>query len=329
MSLYYSYISRSRGLTFFTGYDVPPPDFKVRFSDEIACQFDGVIERRKGGYDIVFQKKSVGKGLGARMGGRRAMSFLYYLNKASADVERLPFHFSDGHELSLGGFFFSSYREDAALVPDQYFFEAQGFEEMRDRIESEDVAWGSRSSDLVWRGGVNGLGWLSGQASLATHPLLQQRLRCAWLCKDSEIDFGFSAGVAQPHDPIIAKAGLNRPRVENISWFGRKFAIDIDGYSNTWDNLFHRMLMGCCVLKIAGDYGYRQWYYDRLLPWEHFVPVAADLSDLFEKYDWVRANDTRAKEIAQNARALALSMTFENEVKVAARNIEHNWQRLS
>lgn len=326
MHRYYSYISRSRGLAFFKGFDIPAPDFRVRFSDEVKCRFDGIIERRSGGFDIVLQAKTAGKGLGARMGGRRAMPFLYYLAKSPDSVERLKFHFSDGFELSLGGFFFSSYRADAGLIPDQYFHESQGFPEVRAKIGLQDVAWDSRSSDLVWRGGVNGEGLVTAEKALATHPALLPRIRCAWLCKDSAIDFGFAPEPHRSFDPVFETVGMVKPRVPTDSWFGRKYALDIDGYSSTWDNLFHRMLMGCCVLKIESDHGYRQWYYDRLRPWEHFVPVRADMSDLFEKYEWVQSHDAQAREIAANGRALTLSMTFETETAVTVQHIKDMWQ---
>ncbi len=325
MSLYYSYISRQRGLTFFQGFDIPPPRFRVRFTDDIQCQHDGIIERRGEAFDILFQAKTVGQGRGARMGGRRSMPFLYYLAKSSRDVERMRFHFSDGGALSMGGFFFSSYHANAGLIPDQYFFESHGFSDLRATVPSLDVPWEARTSDLVWRGGINGDGLVTSQRHMATHPAVLQRIRCAWLCQESEIDFGFAAEPHRPFDALFEPVGMLKSRVPSDSWFGRKFALDIDGYSNTWDNLFHRMLMGCCVLKIASDQGYRQWYYDRLNPWEHYVPVAADMSDLFEKYDWVQTHDTQAREIAENGRALAQSMTFDHETAVTARHIEETW----
>ena len=40
---------------------------------------------------------------------------------------------------------------------------------------------------------------------------------------------------------------------------------------------FTRLLMGCCVIKVASPFGYRQWYYGDLVPWRHYVPVAADM----------------------------------------------------
>lgn len=64
---------------------------------------------------------------------------------------------------------------------------------------------------------------------------------------------------------------------------GRRFALDVDGNTNAWANLFQRLLLGCCVIKVASPFGYRQWYYDDLVPWVHYVPVRADMADLVDR----------------------------------------------
>ena len=33
-----------------------------------------------------------------------------------------------------------------------------------------------------------------------------------------------------------------------------------------------------------------QWWYDRLIPWKHYIPVRSDLSDVKERFDWAEAN---------------------------------------
>ena len=53
--------------------------------------------------------------------------------------------------------------------------------------------------------------------------------------------------------------------------------IDIDGNVNSW-GLLWKLLSGSCVLRVQSPR--RQWFHHRLQPWEHLVPVQADLSDL-------------------------------------------------
>jgi hypothetical protein len=51
-----------------------------------------------------------------------------------------------------------------------------------------------------------------------------------------------------------------------------------------------------------------------LEPWEHFVPVAADLSDFEERVNWVFDHPGEAEEIGANAAELARSMNFERVI---------------
>ena len=54
------------------------------------------------------------------------------------------------------------------------------------------------------------------------------------------------------------------------------------------------------------------------------MPVRADMSDLFEKYDWVRSNPSEARAIAEAGRELAAGMTLDSEIAVGARLIAEN-----
>jgi hypothetical protein len=47
------------------------------------------------------------------------------------------------------------------------------------------------------------------------------------------------------------------------------------------------------------------WFTRQFSPWEHFVPLANDLSDLGEKIEWCRAHDAECRDIASRATARA------------------------
>ena len=115
--------------------------------------------------------------------------------------------------------------------------------------------------------------------------------------------------------------GILRESILETDWIGDKYALDIDGFTNTWTNFLIRLHLGCCVLKVDSQHGFRQWYYDRIRAWEHFVPVKADMTDLIEKIEWVRSNDARAREIAENGRRFARTITFEGEMQWAVEAI--------
>src|SRR5690606_24236830 len=127
-----------------------------------------------------------------------------------------------------------------------------------------------------------------------------------------------------PRSAGIPDVLIGTARTE-AAWLGDRYAIDIDGWTNAWSNLLIRLHFGCCVLKIDSADGYRQWWYHRLVPWEHFVPVRADMSDLAEKIDWVRSNDQEAEAIARRGQALARSTTLETETAAGVDIITGYW----
>ncbi|KAJ1470676.1 hypothetical protein T484DRAFT_1846860 [Baffinella frigidus] len=61
------------------------------------------------------------------------------------------------------------------------------------------------------------------------------------------------------------------------------------------DRLWRLMALGLTVFKV--DNGWKEFYYDLLVPWEHYIPVNASLSDLCERLAWARTHPDEAKRI--------------------------------
>merc|ERR1711871_385556 len=47
--------------------------------------------------------------------------------------------------------------------------------------------------------------------------------------------------------------------------------------------------------------GYTLWFQNKLKPYEHYVPVKSDLSDLEKQINWCKQNDDKCEQIAKNA----------------------------
>ncbi len=75
------------------------------------------------------------------------------------------------------------------------------------------------------------------------------------------------------------------------------------------------------MLKVESAFGYRQWFYDRLTPWRHYVPVRADLADFDEKLAWLFSVPEEAARIARAGQALAAEIRFAPEMAEAERRI--------
>ena len=232
---------------------------------------------------------------------------------------------SDGSSSGDGWISFSSPHQGAILIPDSDFCDSRGYAGIRRVALGPGPAWQDRAAGFCWRGSTTGLGVISTPGMEADDPSLIQRTRLGLLGRSiPDADFKLSR-VVQSHDAEdqarLARAGILAEPIDTATWRARKFAVDIDGNSNAWSNLFTRLLLGCCVIKVASPRGFRQWYYGQLVPFESFVPVAADLSDLAERLEWCRTHDPECRAIAGSGQALALRRTLERERAAAVERI--------
>lgn len=309
------------------GFGVPVPQLAIRLDPALACVYDAVIRRGANGLEV--RLSDVDPRATRRHSAVRLRAYVYWLLHSSETVETISVTLSDGDQPSVATFSPSALRPDITLLPDPIFFEHRGYALERKYGLEQAVPWHERSAALVWRGAMNSQ--LSFDPDLApSHPELcaQRLLACLLLRQVPDTDVKFSPAIHREAGPLLyQQLGLAGAPLPPESWLERKYALDIDGFSNAWSNLFTRLLFGCCVLKIESRHGYRQWYYDRLRPWEHYVPVAADLSDLRERFDWVRSHDTESRAIAERGRQLALQLTLSAATAEAADSIEANWQR--
>ena len=223
---------------------------------------------------------------------------------------------------------FCSNHRDSLLVPDRGFHASRAYAVERRRA-ARAPRFEDRDPTIVWRGSPTGQGSRLAEPMAADNPELVQRLRMCLLARDmpmtqrGELDLRIAMSAAAPADRAAAyrRAGIAGERIAQASWCNRRFAIDIDGHANAFSNLFTRLVYGCCVIKVASPLGFRQWYYDRLEPWRHFVPVAADLADLPEVLAWCQAHPRECGEIAAAGQQVALAMTRAGERAKAAESL--------
>jgi hypothetical protein len=82
-----------------------------------------------------------------------------------------------------------------------------------------------------------------------------------------------------------------------------KYQIDLGGGGGTtWTGTMQKLAMPGLLfhhLTPTEDYSH-----DWMQPWIHYIPVAVDLHDLREKFDWAEANPQAAKMISENGSEL-------------------------
>ncbi|KAJ6485430.1 glycosyl transferase family 90-domain-containing protein [Mycena vitilis] len=102
-------------------------------------------------------------------------------------------------------------------------------------------------------------------------------------------------------DAVITEyniTGNGQPR-EDV--YGYKYAMDVDG--TTFSGRFLGLLRsGSLVFKSTI---FEEYFNDWVRPFEHFIPILPDLSDLLEKIEWANANPDEAHVIQQRGLEVA------------------------
>uniref|UniRef100_A0A6C0HS80 Glycosyl transferase CAP10 domain-containing protein n=1 Tax=viral metagenome TaxID=1070528 RepID=A0A6C0HS80_9ZZZZ len=76
------------------------------------------------------------------------------------------------------------------------------------------------------------------------------------------------------------------------------FLIDVEGYG--YSGRLKYLLWSQRPILVV-DRPYKEYFFENLKEWEHYIPVKRDLTDLHEKMMWCFTNTEKANEIAQNA----------------------------
>ena len=224
------------------------------------------------------------------------------------------------------GIAFCSNRNDQLLIPDTEFIETKGYYIAREHFKTNPIRWEDRAAIALWRGSPTGV-----RAGTSWRDI--PRVRVCEICNTEAVsaifDVGLS-GLAQiPNDELseVRRSGLIRDYFPILSSNRYKYQIDIDGNTNAWAGLFQKLLSGSAVIKVKSPYDFQQWYYDKLIPWEHYVPVKSDMSDLVEKTRWLIENDDKAKAIGESGANLAHSLSYESVIEAALYSIQRELLR--
>jgi hypothetical protein len=219
------------------------------------------------------------------------------------------------------GLAFNDFRPEYFLIPDNAFIVLLGYQQSKAAYRAADIAWHDRRPLALWRGSTTGRqkdqsqGWRSlPRVHLCELGLKHQNL----------LDAGIT-GVVQVPDPETTREelkarGLLREFVSPDQFNRWRYQIDIDGNTNAY-GLIQKLATGSTVLKIASPLNFRQWYYDRLVPWHNFVPVEHDISDLADKLRWLRDHDDLARSIGVEGRNLAESLDLPGALEDAVPTI--------
>uniref|UniRef100_A0A8C5QUJ4 Protein O-glucosyltransferase 1 n=1 Tax=Leptobrachium leishanense TaxID=445787 RepID=A0A8C5QUJ4_9ANUR len=99
------------------------------------------------------------------------------------------------------------------------------------------------------------------------------------------------------------KDTLGRPPAKEVPLVDHckyKYLFNFRGVAASF-RLKHLFLCGSLVFHVGKDW--QEFFYHRLEPWLHYIPVSQDLSDIRELLQFVTENDEEAKKIAERGRS--------------------------
>jgi len=140
-------------------------------------------------------------------------------------------------------------------------------------------------------------GWIG---SVRTHPVRSVLLRLGQEHPDL-LDVQQVDWVADPaQDRLRTSAGNSLTLDEQARRWSALLDVEGKGYSGRLKLLLHS---GRPVL--VQDRPWREWFWNRLVPMEHFVPVRRDLSDLVTQARWVQQHPQEAEAVGRAGQQLA------------------------
>jgi len=251
----------------------------------------------------------------------------FFVNKRDFPLRRVgpyePFHHIwDSKRLPLKRFVFPEYSPILSQCTEQDFADiaVPTYEdwalarEREDGVRFEDsrvgktfqpVPWEEKKNMAVFRGTSTGVGTTSANNA---------RMKLVKMCEKfpSLFNVGFTRINYRPRkqykNPYLQTVEERFKCLEPLSLQQQieyKFIIDVEGHSSAF-RLSSELVSGSCVLLV--DSPWKLWLHSFLVPYEHFVPVKADLSNLITQMRWCLDNDDRCRSIAQRSFGLTRSL---------------------
>ena len=158
--------------------------------------------------------------------------------------------------------------------------------------------WATKKPLVVFRGSATGAGVASNNLRIRICELTVDDPRFDTGITDNSVRYQIHKG------SLIRQAFLKREhRAQYMSLTQQsqyKYILHIAGHVQAY-RLSAELATGSALLLVESEY--KMWFEQKLVPWEHYIPVKADLSDLFDQVSWCLQHDEECRIIAQNARA--------------------------
>jgi hypothetical protein len=186
--------------------------------------------------------------------------------------------------------------------------------------------WEKKENKVFWRGRTTGS--IYTKENFRTLP----RVRAVYMSAQYPdlIDATFTLPLSQNSETIIdilKKEARNVVKFVPIEdHFAYKYLLDIDGNSCTYERCRWILLSNSVLLK--PDSNNIQWYYHLLKPYENYVPLNDDLSNMVDIVNWLKQNDAKAKEIMLKANRMANTIFTKEAIQKYVIRLLEEYQKI-
>jgi hypothetical protein len=189
--------------------------------------------------------------------------------------------------------------------------------------QKHDIDFDDKKSTVLWRGGPSGNGFLNGSESHIVKASREDLLKL-WSKNEKtreDIDVG-----------LIDKwrykdfAEYLKPRMSIKEMLRYKYLLSIEG-NDVATNL--KWVMSSQSVAIMPQPRVESWFCESMLkPYEHYVPVKDDFSDLLKVKQWCDKHPDRCKAIIRNANQHVKGFTNEERERMLAAHVVETYMRL-
>ncbi len=188
------------------------------------------------------------------------------------------------------------------MIPD---FEALGgysrlLEEVR--LANRRFPWRRKTSQAFWRGNSTG-----GSLNLHNYFSFPRIQLVALSLKYPEFLDARLMGLVQLEDQAVAELLTQQGYLGNFlptfNHMQYKYQILVDGNTCAYSRAVWELFSNSVMFKHESPN--IQWYYNELVPFVHYIPVANDFHDLIDKIHWAMSHDSETQQIVKNANEFA------------------------
>lgn len=193
--------------------------------------------------------------------------------------------------------------EQIILIPDLFSLSRNWFDILHEINQlNGQIPWEEKLPIAYWRGGFTDKGTPSGALPLFKETPRLQICRAS-LQYPEQIDAGLNW--IEPPEPkeFYVQSGLMKNNASKGEHLRYKYLPSLDGHMCTYPGYHWRLLSDSVCFKQESDQ--IQWFYDALKPYEHYIPILNDMSDLKEKVLWAKEHDEEIREIIKKANGFA------------------------